>query len=188
MAGQLLLLALMLQGYGATDSADVYAAILQDVRREYRGLPVALAETRAGVACMPHCGARIRDPDGAAAPEAPPGDGDHSPALLRDLRSRGLIDHVCAVVASRFGCSDYPGHLFVALGDLSAAPTGGPAAVDGAVWVKAAFLVPCTHARRCPQPGSDAPYFPDAFGTWFLLKPGPDGNWHILRRAPAFFV
>lgn len=191
MAGRLLLLALVLQGYGAPDSTEVYAAILQEVRREYRGLPVVLAETRAGVACMPHCGARLRDPDGAVAPEAPEAqlaDGDHSPELLRVLRSRGLIDHVCAVDASRLGCSGYPGNLFVALGELSAAPTGGPAPVDGAVWVKAAVLVPCTYARRCPRAGSDDPYFPDAFGIWFLLAPDPDGTWRIIRRVPAFFV
>jgi hypothetical protein len=189
MPSNLLLLALGLQlGSPVPDPAEVFPPILQDVRRQYRGIPVAMAETQSDVECMPHCGAQLRDPDSSFRPDTVRAQVDHSEAVLSALRARGLIDVSCRVQESTFGCGDYPGFFFVALGEISAAPAGGPARVEGAVWVKAAFLVPCLYTGRCPPPDSDDPYFPDAFGVWFLLQPGFDGAWQIIRRVPAFAI
>lgn len=167
----------------SVDSAAVYSAILTQVRAEHPALPVALAETRSGVACMPHCGARLRDAD-AAAPAAEERVGEsHSAVLLSALTERGLVDRTCAVRPRVFGCPDAPAHLFVALGEISAEPPEGPPPVPGGVWVRAAFLVPCE--RDCTRaPGE--PYFPDAFGSWFLLEADACGAWRVVRRLPAF--
>lgn len=189
MSSNLLLLALsFVLGAPVLDTAEVYAPILQEVRRQYRGIPIALAETRSDVECMPHCGAQLRDPGSAFQPDTARARIDHSESVLRSLRARGLIDVSCRVREMTFGCGDYPGFLFVALGAVSPAPVGGPAQVDGAVWVKAAFLVPCMYAGRCPRPDSHDPYFPDATGVWFLLQPGTDGEWQVIRRVPAFAI
>jgi hypothetical protein len=182
-----LLLALSLQQSPGLDSAHVYAAILTHVRAGYPELPIVLSETRAGVACMPHCGAILRDADAPApgAP-APTPSGDHSPRLLHRLHDLGLIEATCPVEARMFGCRSHPGHLFVALGEIEDAPSRGPQPEAGGMWVRAAFLVPCI--RDCRERVPDEPYFPDAFGLWFLLKCGADGAWEVVRTVPAFSV
>lgn len=169
----------------AVDSLAVYSEILEQVRTEFPGRPVALAKTRSGADCMPLCGVQLRDPDGAAgttsgtsgAPEV-----SHSPALLDSLRTRGLIEHACATRDGWYGCPDYPEHLFVALGEITTHPKGGPEPVADGVWVKVALLVPC--AANCSRTGGHA--HPDAIGYWYLLRQAPDGTWTIVRRAPGF--
>jgi hypothetical protein len=175
-------------GAPVPDPVAVYAPILQEVRSQYPGIPIAMAETRSDAECMPHCGAQLRNPDSGFRPGTVRVRVDHSEEVLGALRAHGLIDVSCRVRESTFGCGDYPGFFFVALGEISAAPMSGPARVEGAVWVKAAFLVPCLYTGRCPPPDSDEPYFPDAFGVWFLLQPEASGAWQIIRRVPAFAI
>lgn len=181
-----LLLALSLQPGPEPDSVQVYAAILTQVRAAYPDLPVLLSETRAGVECMPHCGARLRDPDGGVFRLAEVPTGDHSPELLRRLKDLSLVDSTCLVQERVFGCLRHPRFLFVALGEISEAPKRGPAPVAESVWVRTAFLVPCR--VDCRERSADEPYFPDAFGLWFLLRPRPDGSWEVVRTVPAFAI
>jgi hypothetical protein len=181
-----LLLALSLQQSPGVDSVQVYAAILNRVRDAYPELPVLMSETRKGVACMPHCGAQLRDLDAEPADAAETPTGNHSSQVLDSLRRLELIDRTCPVQERVFGCLGHPGYLFVALGEISEAPDGGPAPVRGGVWVRTAFLVPCT--TNCRERSADEPYFPDAFGLWFLLQPREDGTWEIVRNVPAFAI
>lgn len=180
----LLLLALGARQPPAVDSLAVYAEILEQVRTEFPGRAVALAKTRSGVDCMPLCGVRLRDPDGAVdttvvavAPGA-----DHSLALLDSLRARGLIESACAVRQGWYGCPDYPEHLFVALGEIAANPKNGPRPAADGVWVKVALLVPSTESCGPAR----EPCHPDALGYWYLLRQAGDGTWTIVRRAPGF--
>lgn len=183
-----LLLAVAITQAPGVDSVQVYAAILTAVRRAYPELPVVMSETRAAVQCMPLCGANLRDPD---APDiiprtVPIPEGDHSPELLAKLTDLRLVDVTCPFEEGVFGCSPLPRHLFVALGEIQEKPLRGPHPEAGAVWVRAAFLVPCIH--NCPEITADRPFFPDAFGLWFLLRPRGDGSWEIVRNLPAFAV
>jgi hypothetical protein len=179
-----LLLTLAVLQPPAVDSLAVYAAILEQVRGEFPARPVALARTRSGVECMPLCGVRTRDPDGTAetvlvAPEV-----EHSAELLDSLRARRLIDDTCAVREGVYGCIDYPQHLFIALGEITAHPKRGPEPVGDGVWVQVALLIPC--AVDCAAQQGRTGYHPDAFGYWYLMRPGCDGTWTIVRRAPGF--
>lgn len=174
------------QAQTAVDSAAVYELLLHDVRATHPQMPIVLAETRSGVACMPHCGARVtgefaNDERGHLRAAV-----NHSPGLLAELRRRGLIDATCTVPEATFGCGGHPGHLFVALGAVESAPAHGPAHVRGAFWVRVAVLVPCT--TNCPASGSPDNYFPDAYGTWYLVARVADGRWAIKARQPAFAV
>lgn len=180
----LLFLALGARQPPATDSLAVYAEILEQVRAEFPARPVALATTRSGVDCMPLCGVRLRDPGAAVdttVMASAPGV-EHSPALLDSLRARGLVQQACAVRQGWYGCPDYPEHLFVALGEITAQPVNGPAPVADGIWVKVALLVPSTGS--CGQ--TREPCHPDAMGYWYLLRQAADGAWSIVRRAPAF--
>jgi hypothetical protein len=181
-----LLLAVTAYRASDVDSLAVYSAVLQQVRNEFPAHAIVLAETRSEVACMPICGAALRDPGGTAEPAPRIPKVDHSPALLARLRERGLIAATCVVPELHYGCADNVGRLFVALGEIAAAPAGGPAPEEGAVWVKVAFLVPCV--RDCPTPGSESRHVPDAFGYWYLLRADACGSWTIVRRAPGFAV
>jgi hypothetical protein len=171
----------------AVDTAAVYAGVLEVVRAEHPELPVVLARTRSGVACMPLCGAGLRAPDQPPEPER---DSivatEHSSALIGRLMERGLVDAACDVAPRTFGCRGFREHLFVALGEVQESPVEGPRRVEGGVWMKVALLAPC--GERCPKPGSDEPYFPDGYGLWYLLKPGDDGAWRVAQRMPAFFL
>jgi hypothetical protein len=169
------------------DSVAVYSAILTQVRSEFPGRPIALAESRSDVECMPLCGAGLHDPNGPAEATglATPGV-EHSPALLAALKERKLVDATCVVPERTFGCAEREDHLFVALGEITATPPEGPEPIEGGLWVKAAFLVPPTGS--CAAPASDRACIPDAFGYWYLLHPQPDGTWIIVRRAPSFVV
>lgn len=164
------------------DTAAIYSVLLRKVRDAYPGLPILLAETRSGVACMPHCGARFRG--GAGGTEPPTSSQDHSPALIQLLRDRGLVQATCIVPERTFGCLGHPGELFIGLGEIQTAPPRGPLPVEGGVWVKVALLVPCETDCRTPAPGE--PYFPDGFGLWFLLKPRADATWEVVGSEPAF--
>lgn len=169
------------------DTAAVYAGVLEVVRAERPALPVVLARTRSGVACMPLCGAGLRDPDRPPEPERNSiAATEHSPAVIRRLMERGLVDATCDAAPRTFGCRGFREHLFVALGEVQESPVAGPRPVEGGVWVKVALLAPC--GERCPKPGSDEPYFPDGYGLWYLLKPGEDGSWKVAERMPAFFL
>ncbi len=161
----------------------IYTAVLQELRNAYPALPVVLAETRSGTACMPHCGARLRAPE-QAGPEqtADPGSVDHSGALLESLRERGVVQAVCEVKPGVFGCAEHPDHLFVGLGELERSPERGPPPVEGGFWIKAAVLVPSSAGAK-----GDACDGPEALGWWFLVVPGEDG-WRVARRLPAFAV
>ena len=168
------------------DTAAAYTAVLRQIRTEYAELPVVLAETRSGVACMPHCGAELREP-GQSKPvvsaSAPPE--DHSPGVVRVLREHDLVQATCAVRQASFGCADHPDHLFVGLGALEERPRRGPPPVEGAFWLKAAILVPGTCAST-PGQGRNVP---EAVGWWFLVSPaGTDGEWRVVRRLPAFAI
>ena len=166
------------------DSLEIYSALLQKIRGAYPGFPVLLAETRSGVACMPHCGAtyRGRPVDERSTNAVEPQ--DHSPELLRRLLDRGLVQATCVVPERTFGCLGRRGQIFVGLGEIQASPPGGPRPVEGGVWVKVVLLLPCTVDCRPREPGE--PYFPDGFGLWFLLKPHGDATWEVVTTEPAF--
>jgi hypothetical protein len=180
-----LITALAFQATLPADTAAAYVVILEQIRAEHPGLPVVLAETRSGVACMPHCGAR-------AAGGHRTGDRRdttsswHSAEVIRQLRDAGLVQATCEVPERTFGCTGYPGHLFVALGEMQESPPRGPRRVDGGLWVKAAILVPGKEPCLPRDPGE--PYYPDGFGYWFLLVPQEDGAWKSVKRLPAFFL
>lgn len=171
----------------AVDSLAVYSAIMEQVKTEFPARAVALATTRSGVECMPFCGVQLRDPDGEAvetitsAPNI-----DHSVTLMDSLRARGLIQDTCAVQEGGYGCPGFPEHVFVALGEITEQPKRGPPPVTGGIWVKVAFLVPCT--GECTAIRASEHYQPDAFGYWYLLQQGTNGMWVIIRRAPGFAV
>lgn len=182
-----LLLALGVQQASPVDSLAVYSAILSQVKEEFPGHQIALAETRSGVDCMPLCGVSLRDPDTHTnSPATRPADVAHSRQLMDALRSRGLVDETCRVEEGWYGCRAYPGYLFVALGQITARPPRGPDPVEGGVWIKVALLVPC--GERCTGPDADEMSHPEAFGYWYLLQPNSDGGWSVVRRAPAFAV
>lgn len=181
----ILLLALGVQPWPAVDSVEVYSTILEQVRAEFPGRPVALATTRSGVECMPLCGVRLRNPDEGAGETAPATSAvDHSVALLESLRARGLVQAACTVREGWYGCPDHPEHLFVGLGEISRRPTSGPEPVPGGVWVKVALLVPCT--EHCAAGRAGEHDHPEALGYWYLLRQGTDGTWTVMRRAPGF--
>jgi hypothetical protein len=162
------------------DTTAIYSAVLAQLHTEYPATPFVLAETRSGVACMPHCGVAFRG--------ASPGDSstaqDHSPALMEQLRQAGLIDATCTVPERTFGCAGPAGHIFVALGEVQTSPPDGPPAVEGGYWVKVALLVPC--ARGCAPADSGDGAMPNGFGYWELVKQDDRGAWQVARRLPAF--
>lgn len=175
----------MLQGT-PVDTASTYGAVLNDIRTSHPGLPVVLAESRSAVQCMPHCEARLRQPDGGAAsnPSSVPLS-NHSQSLIRTLREMGLVQEWCKVPDGAFGCDGHPDHLFVGLGEISEAPAGGPPKVEGALWVKAALLVP--GASSCEADDRTCRH-PDGYGIWYLVGPEKDGTVKVLQRLPAFFL
>jgi hypothetical protein len=164
------------------DTTDIYSVVLREIRTEYPGLPVVLAETRSGVACMPHCGAQLREPDQTARPEErDPRVDVHSAATVQQLRERGLVQETCAVQQNTFGCGP-AGNLFVGLGSIEESPRNGPPPVEGALWVKAAVLVPCTKS------GGGGCRIPEAMGWWFLVSAAAGCEWNVVRRLPAFAI
>lgn len=184
MIAMLVVAVALLQTVPVPDTAEVYTVVLQEVRNDYPALPVVLAESRSGVACMPHCGADLRDAGQTALPERLEADPmTHSPALLARLRERGVVQATCVVEPASFGCAGHPGHLFVGLGTIQRAPPGGPPAVQDAFWVKAALLAP-----SAADGGDDGCGVPDALGWWFLVTPTERGEWRIVRRLPAFAI
>lgn len=162
------------------DTAAVYAAVLSDIRAEHPGVPIVLAETRTGVECMPHCGARFQENalSAAAGPAGTPR--VHGAGVIRSLRHRELIDATCTVKPRVFGCLGYAGHIFVGLGEISGSPRYGPPEVKGAYWVQVALLVPCK--VRCEAGRAS----PDGFGYWVLVHQQNDGSWRTGRRQPTF--
>lgn len=182
----LLMAVLGVQAAPAPDTVEIYSAVLEATRAEVPGVPVVLAETRSGVACMPHCGARLRSPGESPGPEERVEPQDHSGAVLQRLLGRGLIQATCEVPESTFGCAGRPGHVFVGLGEIQASPPRGPGPEAGGLWVRAAFLVPCM--TRCAASDTGRPRTPDAYGYWYLLRPGETGRWRVIKRLPAFFI
>lgn len=171
----------LLQG-PSRDTSEIYSVVLRELRAGHPGLPVVFAETRSGVACMPHCGAQLREPGQTARLEernVPPT--LHPAATIQQLRSRGLVQETCLPELGSFGCGP-AGHLFVALGSIEKSPSDGPPPVEGALWVKAAVLVPCTESEgeRCRVP--------EGLGWWFLVSFAAGCEWSVLRRLPAFAI
>lgn len=164
------------------DTTGIYSVVLREIRTEYPGLPVVLAETRSGVACMPHCGAQLREPDQTAGPESRNAGTDvHSAATVQQLRELGLVQETCGVQQNTFGCGP-AGHLFVGLGSIEQSPHNGPPPVRGGLWVKAAVLVPCTESEH------EGCSVPEALGWWFLVSADSGCEWSVVRRLPAFAI
>jgi hypothetical protein len=165
------------------DSVAVYSAILSEVRTHRPGLPIVLGDSRSGVACMPHCPANFREGVLADQQEHRDGPTTHSPEVLSALLKRGLIEAWCKTPDATLGCHGHPGHMFIGLGTISAAPSRGPPPEQDGLWVRVAFLLPgsCDHVEE------EAACFPDAFGFWYLMTE-EDGAWSVKRRWPAFAV
>jgi hypothetical protein len=175
-------------------SLKVYAPILEHARTAYParpGLPVVFSETISDVECAPHCG------DSTAFRQR------HSAELIRQLRSRGLIQATCRTRVGRLGCPSHPKHLFVALSSIRAlrngtkiepvmepraagADAGGGSdslAVPVDVWVEAVVYAPC------PAPvGSDRCRSPDAVGYRYFLQTQPDGTYRVVARLIAWQI
>jgi hypothetical protein len=164
------------------DTTDIYSIVLREIRTEYPDLPVVLAETRSGVSCMPHCGAQLRELGQTVGPEERTADTDvHSAATVQQLRELGLVQETCEVQQNTFGCGP-AGHLFVGLGSIEKSPRNGPPPVEGALWVKAAVLVPCAAS------GGEECRVPEALGWWFLVSADSGCEWSVVRRLPAFAI
>jgi hypothetical protein len=134
------------------DTAAVYAAVVREVRAGHPTLQVALATS-------------VRE----AFEPSPSAPREHSPAVLRKLRSSGLVDATCTVPPNYVSCSGQETRMSLALGGIRVQERAVAEVPAGAVWVMASVILPCAGECRTPT----------ASGVLYLLTQGRDG-WRVV--------
>jgi hypothetical protein len=144
------------------DTAGVYGAVLQEIRREHPSTQIALSATEWD-----------REPCGAGCPDAG-APKPHSSSVIARLRSRHLVGAVCTVPEHYVNCPGEATKLFVALGSVRSGPPQGAAPVPGGVWIDVTTIAPCGGECRVPE----------VIARRFLLTRCSDGRWRVAAKRP----